>query len=81
MLFPVVGLVALAVLVLGFVLVLRFARNQTDTNDEAPPPSSDFVAPVSSGAFRFRKAEESPENFKDRLKHEDDEIASSRRGG
>jgi hypothetical protein len=75
-----VGLLSLAVLVVGLVVVLRMARG-SNTEDEAPPPSSDFVAPVSSGAFRFRKAEETPETFHDRLKHEDEEIASSKRGG
>ncbi len=67
----------MVVLVVGLIVVLRMARGTTSDEDETPPPSSDFVAPVSSGAFRFRKAEESPENFHDRLKHEDEETASS----
>lgn len=77
-----IGLLTLAVLVVGLIVVLRMARGTPSMeDDEAPPPSSDFVAPVSSGAFRFRKAEESPENFHDRIKHEDEEIASSSKRG
>ena len=75
------GVLTMVVLVVGLIVVLRMARGTQNLEDETPPPSSDFVAPVSSGAFRFRKAEESPENFHDRLKHEDEEIASSSRRG
>ena len=72
-----ISLLLLAVLVVGLVVVLRMGRGTTE--DDAPPPSSDFVAPVSSGAFRFRKADESPENFHERLKEEEEVIASSKR--
>ena len=72
-----ISLLLLAVLVVGLVVVLRMGR--ANAEDDSPPPSSDFIAPVSSGALRFRKADESPENFHDRLKHEDEEIASSKR--
>lgn len=75
----ILGVVTLAVLVAAVVIVIRLARSQAPL-DEAPPPSSDFVAPVSSGAFRFRKAEESAEGFHARVDAENEEIASSRRG-
>ena len=75
------GGVTLLVLVIGVVAVLRLAKTQQAAgDDETPPPSSDFVAPVSSGAFRFRKAEESAEGFHDRVNKESEEITSSRPG-
>ncbi|GEM_PF-4064408 len=74
-----ISLLLLAVLVVGLVVVLRMGRAGASMEDETPPPSSDFVAPVSSGAFRFRTAEETPETFHDRLKQEDADIASSKR--
>jgi flagellar biosynthesis/type III secretory pathway M-ring protein FliF/YscJ len=76
------GGVTLLVLVIGVVAVLRLAKTQRaqSDEDETPPPSSDFVAPVSSGAFRFRKAEESAAGFHDRINKESEEITSSRPG-
>ncbi len=80
MLVALVGVATLLVVVLGVVFVMRFAGRNALV--EAPPPSqgADFVAPVSSGQYRFRAPDESPEQFKARIESENEEIASSRRG-
>ncbi len=75
-----VGIFAmLVVIVVAAVLTARMLRKQ---QDEAPPPSqgADFVAPVSSGGYRFRAPDESPEEFKARVEAENEEIAASQRG-
>jgi hypothetical protein len=76
-----VGIGTVIVVVLGAMLLVRFARRNA-LDEEAPPPSrgADFVAPVSSGQYRFRAPDESPEQFKARVDAENDEIASSKRG-
>jgi hypothetical protein len=82
MLVALVGIASLLVLVIGVVLVMRFARHNALV--DAPPPSqgADFLAPVSSGHYRFREPDESPEQFKARVDAENEEIASSsKRGG
>jgi hypothetical protein len=80
MLVALVGIGTVVVVVLGVALLLRFARR--NALEEAPPPSqrADFVAPVSSGQYRFRAPDESPEQFKARVDAENEEIASSKRG-
>ena len=72
------GIATVIVLAVGVMLLLRFARR--NALEEAPPPSqaSDFVAPVSSGQYRFRAPDESPEQFKARIDAENEEIASKR---
>ncbi len=74
------GIATIVAVVIGVVIVVSFARKHAA--DDAPPPSTggDFVAPVSSGHYRFRAPDESPEDFKARVDRENDEIASSRRG-
>ena len=71
------GIGIVLVLALGVMLLMRFARR---AEEDAPPPSrgSDFVAPVSSGQYRFRAPDESPEQFKARVDAENEEIQSKR---
>jgi hypothetical protein len=75
-----VGVGTVILLVIGALLLARFARR--NALEEAAPPSrgADFVAPVSSGHYRFRQPDESPEQFKARVEAENEEIASSKRG-
>jgi hypothetical protein len=77
MLVALVGVATVVVVVLGVLLLVRLAKTQ----DDAPPPSrgGDFLAPVSSGQYRFRAPEESPEQFKARVEAENEEIASSKK--
>lgn len=76
------GIAAALAVVIGVVIVAALARKQAADAD-APPPSrgGDFVAPVSSGQYRFRAPDESPEDFKARIDRENEEIASPRRRG
>lgn len=65
----VLGVVALLVILGGVSVVIFLARRQA--NDE-PPASKpgDFVAPVSSGGYRFRQTDESQEQFQTRVAQE-----------
>ncbi len=73
------GIAAMVVVVIGVAIVMALARKQVE-GDEAPASErGDFVAPVSSGGYRFRSPDESPEEFKERVARENEEIASSRR--
>ena len=76
----VLGVLAVVVIVVGVGVTAALARRQSQ--DDAPPPSQggDFVAPISSGGYRFRAPDESPEQFKQRVEAENEEIATSRRG-
>jgi len=76
------GLVALLIVVAGVVTVIVMAQRQSA--EDAPPPSTgaDFIAPVSSGGFRFRNADESPDEFKDHVRAENEEFEQrSKRSG
>ncbi len=68
------GMIALLVVVAGVVAAIVMAGRSSDR----PPPSepSDFVAPVSSGGYRFRQTDESPEEFRARVARENDEAAA-----
>lgn len=63
----VLGIVALAAVIIGVLVVIGMARRQAAT--ESPPPSepSDFVGPVSSGGYRWRQPDESAAQFKSRM--------------
>ena len=74
------GIAAGLVLVLGVVVVTALARKQVESDAAPPSRGGEFVAPVSSGQFRFRDPDESPEDFKARVDRENEEIASSKRG-
>jgi hypothetical protein len=66
----VLGIVAVVVVVIGMIVAARMARTQSD--EEASPASrpGDFVAPVSSGGYRFRAPDETQEDFKARVEKE-----------
>lgn len=69
------GIAAVIVLIVGVILAIRMARGQT-SDDDAPPPSrpGDYVAPVSSGGYRFRNPDESQEDFAARVARENAEA-------
>jgi hypothetical protein len=71
------GLVALAVVVAGVAAVLLLAARQA--REETAPSSSpgDFVAPVSSGGFSWRRTDESLEDFHARIARENAAPAAS----
>jgi hypothetical protein len=64
------GVVALAVVVAGVTTVLILAARQA--REETAPASSpgDFVAPVSSGGYSWRRTDESIEQFQARVARE-----------
>ena len=64
------GLVALAVVVAGVAAVLVLAARQA--REETAPSSSpgDFVAPVSSGGYSWRRTDETVEEFQARVARE-----------
>ena len=74
------GMVAVLVVVVGVAITIVLATRQS-AEDEAPPSSAaDFVAPASSGGFRFRHADETTDEFKEHVKAENEEFeARSRR--
>jgi hypothetical protein len=73
------GMVALGVVLVAVVVAIVFAGRQAD--QEAAPKSEpgDFVAPVSSGGYRFRRTDETPEQFHDRVARENASPESSRK--
>ena len=73
------GIAAMLVIVAGVAVVTALARKQVQGDEPPPSVGADFVAPVSSGQYRFRAPDESPEEFKARIDKENEEIASSRR--
>lgn len=74
------GIAAMVVVVIGVAVVVALARKQGIADAAPPSVGADFVAPVSSGQYRFRSPDESPEEFKARVDRENEEIASSKRG-
>jgi hypothetical protein len=64
------GVVALAVVVAGVATVLILAARQA--REETAPASSpgDFVAPVSSGGYSWRRTDETIEEFQARVARE-----------
>ena len=75
----VIGVLALAGLVGAVAVVLRMGAREA--RDEQGPTSEpgDFVAPVSSGQFRWRAADETTEQFHDRVKREEADVAAGSR--
>lgn len=71
----VLGIVALVAVVLGVATVLVMAGRQA--REETGPQSEpgDFVAPVSSGGYRWRQTDESVEQFQARVAKENAEGA------
>ena len=66
----ILGIVALAAVIAGVLAVIGMARRQA--MQDTPPPSepTDFVAPVSSGGYSWRRTDESAEDFKKRVARE-----------
>jgi hypothetical protein len=66
----VLGIVALVVVVGGVAVVLMMATRQA--RDESTPASvpTDFVSPVSSGGYSWRRTDESLEQFQARIARE-----------
>jgi hypothetical protein len=66
----VLGIVALVVVVAGVAAVLMLAARQA--REETAPASvpTDFVAPVSSGGYSWRRTDESLEQFQARIARE-----------
>jgi hypothetical protein len=66
----VLGIIALAAVIGGVLAVIAMARRQA--NVDSPPPSAptDFVAPVSSGGYAWRRTDESAEEFRERVARE-----------
>jgi hypothetical protein len=69
----ILGVVALVAVIAGVLAVVAMARKTWER--EQPPPSAptDFVAPASSGGYRWRKPDERPDEFKERVKRENAE--------
>ena len=74
------GIATMLVVVAGVAIVMALARRQVEGDEPPPSAGADFVAPVSSGQYRFRDPDESPEEFKARVERENEAIASSQRG-
>ncbi len=70
------GVVALAVVVAGVAAVLLLAARQA--REETAPASSpgDFVAPVSSGGYSWRRTDETVEEFQARIARENAAAAN-----
>jgi hypothetical protein len=66
----VLGVLALVVVVGGVMAALMLASRQA--REETAPASSpgDFVAPVSSGGYSWRRTDESLEQFQERIARE-----------
>ncbi len=73
------GVIALVVVIVGVVAAISMAGRQAADSDERSPNSipSDFVAPVSSGGHRWRNVDESIEEFRARVAHENASIAAA----
>jgi hypothetical protein len=66
----VLGVVALVALVVGVGLVLVYGARQAREEEGPRSHPSDYVAPVSSGGYRFREPDESTEQFHARVARE-----------
>ncbi len=63
----VMGMVALGVVLVAIVVALVFAGRKADADAAPLSEPGDFVAPVSSGGYAFRKTDETPEDFHARI--------------
>jgi hypothetical protein len=61
------GIVALVVVVAGVVAVILLASRQAREDSGPASVPTDFVAPVSSGGYSFRRTDESLEDFRARI--------------
>ena len=70
------GILALVVVIVGVVATIMMAGRQA--NEESPlSQPDDFVAPVSSGHYRFRTVDETPEQFRERISRENAALGAS----
>ena len=69
------GVAVLIAVVVGVLVVVGMAKRQASV--EAPPPSepTDFVAPASAGGYRWRKTDETAQEFKTRVATENDRTS------
>jgi hypothetical protein len=63
----VLGIAALVALVVGVGIVLVLGTRQAREEQEPESHPGDYVAPVSSGGYRFRQPDETPEQFHARV--------------
>jgi hypothetical protein len=75
----VLGVMALVVVVAGVAMVVVLARKQASVEQAPESQPGDYVAPVSSGGFTFRKTDESAEQFKERVARENEAASSTKR--
>jgi hypothetical protein len=66
----VLGVAAIVALVVGVGVVLVFAARQAREEEGPRSHPGDYVAPVSSGGYRFRESDESAEQFHARVAQE-----------
>lgn len=71
------GVVALVVVIGGVVATIMMAGRQASEESPLSQPG-DFVAPVSSGHYRFRTVDETPEQFRARITRETASLAEGR---
>jgi len=71
------GMIAVGVVLVAVVVAIVFAGRQADQDAAPKSEPSDFVAPVSSGGYRFRRTDETPEQFKERIARENASPESS----
>jgi hypothetical protein len=64
------GVVALVVVVAGVATVLMLAARQAREETAPASVTTNFVAPVSSGGFSWRRTDESLEQFQARIARE-----------
>ena len=66
----VLGVVALVVVVAGVAAVLVLAARQARQDSAPASVPTDFVAPVSSGGYAWRRTDETLEQFRARIARE-----------
>lgn len=66
----VLGVAALMALVVGVGIVLVYGARQAREEEGPRSQPGDYVAPVSSGGYRFREPDETPEQFHARVARE-----------
>jgi hypothetical protein len=69
----ILGIVALGAVIAGVLLVVAMARRTWEREEPPPSAPTDFVAPVSSGGYRWRQPDEKPDEFKQRVARENAE--------
>jgi hypothetical protein len=73
----VLGIAALVALVVGVGIVLVLGTRQAREEQEPASHPGDYVAPVSSGGYRFRQPDETPEQFHARVARDGEAAAEA----